>query len=457
MRRSAFKPRSVLDDMFLRALVRDIVRGSFAASLAATAAGCPSDDLTLKPLDEGFAEPTCMDGKWDGLAAIEPSAPFDAAVWRTASAYTPGMDEALVGVPCANAGDMTACNATWDQAGKGDSSIGHEVGIQVSAREYVVVNRGDDVGTVGTRAELLDFLGPIDTPDEAVALARWDGYAMRCNDRELSSVKSLEDGRYVVVGTRVTMTCSPVEESRFTVQVDADGQLTQVAAEVFSREDGVCIGRKPEGLCSSASDGGGDGSGALGGYFARAAHLEAASVIAFEVLADELTAHGAPPSLIALARRFVRDEARHTVEVTALAQRFGGTVVAPIVVRQPVRALEAIALENAVEGCVRETYGALFGAYQAEVACDPDVAACMREIAADEAQHARLSHALHAWLMPRLSPEAQARVLLAQREALFALRSEAARASDDALHDVAGVPRPDAALRLLDSLELALG
>jgi hypothetical protein len=182
MKRIAIKPRSVLDDMFLRALVRDIVRGSFAASLAATAAGCPGDDLTLKPLDEGFSEPTCMDGKWDGLAAIKPSAPFDAAVWRTASAYTPGMDEALVGVPCANAGDMTACNATWDQAGKGDSSIGHEVGIQVSAREYVVVNRGDDVSTVGTRAELLDFLGPIDTPDEAVALARWDGYAMRCDD-----------------------------------------------------------------------------------------------------------------------------------------------------------------------------------------------------------------------------------------------------------------------------------
>ena len=457
MKRGAFKPRSVLDDIFLRALVRDIVRGSFAASLAATAAGCPSDDLTLKPLDEGFSEPTCMDGQWDGLAAIQPSARFDAAVWRTASAYSPGMDEALVGVPCANAGDMTACDAAWDQAGKGDSSIGHEVGIQVSAWEYVVVNRGDDVSTVGTRAELLDFLGPIDTPDEAVALARWDGYQMRCDDRELSSVKSLEGGRYVVVGTRVTMTCAPVEESRFTVRVDADGQLTQVAAEVFSREDGLCIGRKPEGLCSSSSDDSGDGSGALGGYFARAAHLEAASVIAFEVLAEELTAHGAPPSLIALARRFARDEARHTVDVTALAQRFGGTVVAPIVVRQPVRSLEAIALENAVEGCVRETYGALFGAYQAEVACDANVAACMREIAADEAQHAKLSHALHAWLMPRLSSQAQARVRVAQREALSALRSEAARESDDALHDIAGVPRPEAALRLLDSMELALG
>jgi hypothetical protein len=179
-------------------------------------------------------------------------------------------------------------------------------------------------------------------------------------------------------------------------------------------------------------------------------------VLAFEVLADELAAHAAPPQLIALARRFARDEARHTADVTALAQRFGGAVAAPIVVRQPVRTLEAIALENAVEGCVRETYGALFGAYQSEVASDPSVAACMGAIAGDEAQHASLSHALHAWLMPRLSPDAQARVLAAQREALIALRGEAMQMGDDSLHDVAGVPRPEAALRLLDSLELAI-
>jgi hypothetical protein len=455
MKRIATRPRSVLDDIFLRALVRDIVPGSLAASLAATVGGCPADKealASLKPLDEGFNEPTCRDGQWDGLAAIEPGEPFDAAVWRTASMFVAGGDESLVGVPCADASDQAACNAAWDQAGKDNPAIGHEVGIQVSAREYVVVNRGEDVSTVGTREELLDFLGSIDTPDEAVALARWDGYAPRCDDRVLSAVKSLDDGRYDVVGTRVTMTCAPVEETRFTVRIDEDGQLTQLAAEVFSIDEGLCIGRKPEGLCSSSSVSG----RALGDYFARAAHLEAASVIAFEVLADELAVHGAPSKLIALARRFARDEARHTADVTALAQRFGGTVTAPVVVRQPVRTLEAIALENAVEGCVRETYGALFGAYQSEVASDPSVAACMRAIAGDEAQHASLSHALHAWLMPRLSPYAQTRVLAAQREALIALRGEAMQTGDDSLHDVAGVPRPEAALRLLDSLELAI-
>jgi len=452
MKRTATRCRSVLDDIFLRALVRDIVRGSIAASLAATAAGCPEDPTSLKPLDEGFIEPSCRDGVWNGLAAIEPSEPFNAAVWRTASMYTAGGDVSLVGVPCEDASDAAACNAAWDQAGKDDPTIGHEFGIQTLEREYVVVNRGDDVSTVGTRQELVDFLGSIDTPDEAIALARWDGYALRCGDRTLSSVKSLEDGRYDVVGTRVTMTCAPIEETRFTVRIDQDGQLTQLAAEVFSIEEGVCVGRKPEGLCSRSSASG----RALGDYFARAAHLEAASVIAFEVLADELAAHGAPSRLIALARRFAGDEARHTAQVTALAQRFGGTVLAPIVVQQPVRTLEAIALENAVEGCVRETYGALFGAYQGEVASDPRVAACMREIAGDEAQHASLSHTLHAWLMPRLSPHAQARVLAAQREDLLALRGEATRTSDAALHDVAGVPRPAAALRLLDSLELAI-
>ena len=53
----------------------------------------------------------------------------------------------------------------------------------------------------------------------------------------------------------------------------------------------------------------GDGAGA---FLAWAASLESASVVAFERLADELAAHGAPATLAAARRRAedVRDAAR---------------------------------------------------------------------------------------------------------------------------------------------------
>ena len=58
-------------------------------------------------------------------------------------------------------------------------------------------------------------------------------------------------------------------------------------------------GRRPEGLAPSTAT----GACAVGRYFADAAHLEAASVHAFRRLARELTAHGAPSSLVADAKR----------------------------------------------------------------------------------------------------------------------------------------------------------
>ncbi|MFP2923978.1 hypothetical protein ACLESO_01930, partial [Pyxidicoccus sp. 3LG] len=58
----------------------------------------------------------------------------------------------------------------------------------------------------------------------------------------------------------------------------------------------LCEGRRPEGLCSDGAVAGRVPT--LGALFAKMAHLEAASVPAFERLADELAAHGAPARLV---------------------------------------------------------------------------------------------------------------------------------------------------------------
>jgi hypothetical protein len=69
-----------------------------------------------------------------------------------------------------------------------------------------------------------------------------------------------------------------------------------------------------------------------------------------------LIACQAPPLLIARASSAQRDEVRHFAAMSGLAVWFGAQVARVEVTDVPVRALAEIAVENAVEGCVRETW-----------------------------------------------------------------------------------------------------
>ncbi|HEX8791340.1 MAG TPA: ferritin-like domain-containing protein [Polyangiaceae bacterium] len=170
---------------------------------------------------------------------------------------------------------------------------------------------------------------------------------------------------------------------------------------------GTCIGgRRTEGFAARGAAGGTDGE-----RLAHMAWLEAVSVHAFERLEHELAAHGAPPSLRRDARRARCDEVRHTAMTTRLARRRG---VEPVVPDRPstmrVRTLVDVAVENAVEGCVRETYGALLAFVEALSSPDPSLRRAMRSIAEDECRHAELAWSVHAWALPRLPRAERKRV-----------------------------------------------
>jgi len=178
----------------------------------------------------------------------------------------------------------------------------------------------------------------------------------------------------------------------------------------------ICAGgRCPEGL--ARPEGGGAGE-TLGAWLAANAHLEAASVDAFEILAAELGAHRAPPALIQAARAAIADERRHAGAIGGLAVSRGAVPPAVHVKRGPVRAAEAVATENAVEGCVRETYGALLAFRQARAATDPAIRSAMAGIARDEARHAALAWAVDRWIQALLAPAARRRVREARHEAI---------------------------------------
>lgn len=195
----------------------------------------------------------------------------------------------------------------------------------------------------------------------------------------------------------------------------------------------------------------------VGTHFARVACMEAGSIEAFRSMRDELVAHGAPKRLVRAAERAIRDEMRHVRQTAALARRFGEEPIAPLPVPlRAIRPLVEMALENAVEGCVRETYSALECAWQAEVAADPVVRATMKRIARDEMRHLALAWAVHSWAKGRLGPDGRARVLDAQRDAIATLRGELRGDPHVALVRDAGLPLSYQSQALVLSIESKL-
>jgi hypothetical protein len=215
-------------------------------------------------------------------------------------------------------------------------------------------------------------------------------------------------------------------------------------------------GRRPAGLLPA--DAFSRPARSLGAYFAGCARLEAASVVAFERLERDLARLGAPRRLRARARKAALDERRHAALAGALAERFGATAL-PARVEPGERRPSALglALENAVEGVVRETYGAAEALLRASRAGDEGVRRAMRRIAIDECAHAMLSWDLSAWLASRLDARGKARVRRASRRAVAELgASLASLAPDAAERRLGGAPDAAEAGRLLAALDEAL-
>lgn len=229
--------------------------------------------------------------------------------------------------------------------------------------------------------------------------------------------------------------------------LNADGSLVKQTVSSFDVEKHPEVhhncGRRPEAL---ELVGAAPGSG-VGGELATMAELEAASVPAFDRLARELAAHGGPAELVRRAGMAMRDEGRHARAIGALAAQHGATPRSISVAELPLRPLEAIAIENAVEGCVREAYGALVATYQAEAA-EPALRATFRAIARDERRHAALAEDVHAWIVGALAPASRAAVELARAAARAELR--ASLGTSPACEPL-GVPGGAAAVALFDA------
>jgi hypothetical protein len=244
-------------------------------------------------------------------------------------------------------------------------------------------------------------------------------------------------------------------ECRYLSQDCLNGRLTAEAGQTVTVGCATCPGgRRPVGLRRAQPR---RAASALGDYLARASHLEAASVHAFERLHDELRAHGAPRELWLAARRSARDEARHARVTARLACRHGGEVPIPRLRPRRTRSLRSMALENATEGCVRETFGALVAMWQAARARDLELRRCMAAIAEDETRHAALAWAVARWAEARLDARARASVARKRVAALTCLERELGRALPPELVRDAGLPNASQGCALLRAMKQEVG
>jgi len=213
-----------------------------------------------------------------------------------------------------------------------------------------------------------------------------------------------------------------------------------------------CVGRGGEGVAPPDLH-----STEPAALFLAMAELEASSVAAFERLAVELAHHGAPGRLIARARRAARDEVRHACSMHALAERFGAVAALPdarIAASAP-RPLADVLRENAVEGCVRETFGAAMAHAQALLATDPVVRAVLAGIADDEARHAALAWDIDSWGREKLRGAGPA-LDAARREAVDSLFAEIAHGAHSTIRIDVGLVGRDGAFALASAVDAHL-
>jgi hypothetical protein len=210
-----------------------------------------------------------------------------------------------------------------------------------------------------------------------------------------------------------------------------------------------CTGRRPAAMVREPSS---QTASSVGEFLACAAHLEAASVPAFLELAAQLEDFGAPASLVRRALQAAADEVRHADLIGGLARAHGGVVRKSEIAPTASRDLLEVAMLNAAEGCVRETWGAACAVAQSTKAADGGVRRAMAVIARDELAHAALAWDIADWIEPLLTREQRKQVAAARQQAITELEGQVALGAPGHVSAALGLPSPAESRRILGAI-----
>jgi len=427
---------NVLDRAVIRAILVATVSSTGACGGASETSGADTGETTGEPLD------CAASGGFD-LSTMTLSAEHDyiarLTLWDGNSAPN---EEPLLGT-C----DETCIAAVSLQLPDEDSELTQCE--QICSQGALVTY--DEATAQAVRLQSVDkikaLLGTIDSADEATFLAHITGADVSCSR---TTAEQTANGFELTTLSSVNL-CPPTD-ARVVIEVTTDGDVNELSREELptDRPDECAVaGRRPEGLYEKREH----SARGVGPYLAKMAHLEDAAVSAFRIIVDELRTLGAPHEFSERAQQAVRDEEKHTQQMTSLAIRFGHAPQRAVVESRDLRGLYDFALDNAVEGCIRETLGAAQARHQARQAEDCEIRRIMSEVAEDETRHAELSWDLHDWALRLLSENQRATILKAQRAALSELKLEAAAEFDVETQRICGVPHAKVTLEMIRALE----
>jgi hypothetical protein len=149
--------------------------------------------------------------------------------------------------------------------------------------------------------------------------------------------------------------------------------------------------------------------GVLAELWLADACAERASVPAFDRLAEDLAAAGAPEHLVASARRAALEEAGHAATCFAIASAYAGRELSasahpfapPWALGVESRALRIrrLAVESLTDGCLEEGHAAKCARVAGAHARDPFLRRHLERITREEAGHAELAVAVVAWAL----------------------------------------------------------
>ena len=331
---------------------------------------------------------------------------------------------------------------------------------QVKAYGFAVVSRNGVEAVVATVAGLREFLEPLTTVKHAQAWAVLESMGLGCR---VDATKDIAVGEtWFDLRTQNTQCIDDANGKAFDVTYDvvyrvhSNATVETLPPREVARQpsvDGcVMVGRRPVAMTENRPL-----PAEFAALLAETAALEAAAVIAFDELGRSLRQFGAPAELIARAQTAKADEVRHTALMATHAANYGWDAALPVAAAPAATAYASLfdlALHNAREGCVNETYGALVALHQAQAAVDLDVRASLAQIADDEVRHAQWSHDLDAWLQPLLSTTQQQAVAAAKATALAELASLAQAPTSEAQIRM-GLPGADVAAQFVARLRTA--
>lgn len=194
-----------------------------------------------------FTPPVCDNGTYRMTVGLNPAYPADYIAFRVARAYQQFSDGASTysdlldqtGTDCSTAIYVTQC---LTQIGMTEMTFTLNEscgGPPYPCQHYLVWNQGDSHTFSIGPADIAKFLGPIDTPQEAMLLAyqgTFGGYWISCDGQ--SGARAVADG-YEVLVTQMVSDC-PVVVDRVLLHVGTDGTITELRRNVLSAGGG-CI------------------------------------------------------------------------------------------------------------------------------------------------------------------------------------------------------------------------